>query len=78
MRCFGKRTRVADSHDRDANQEISYLLQRIENFDGVVILASNVRANIDLRAEAGKKLREWRRTPLRSCSRARRARVWTG
>jgi ATPase family protein associated with various cellular activities (AAA) len=44
---FGKRTKVDDSHDRFANQEISYLLQRIEDFDGVVILASNFKANID-------------------------------
>ena len=44
---FGKRTRVDDSHDRYANQEISFLLQRIEDFDGVVILASNFKANID-------------------------------
>jgi ATPase family protein associated with various cellular activities (AAA) len=44
---FGKRTRVEDSHDRYANQEISFLLQRIEDFDGVVILASNLRHNID-------------------------------
>lgn len=44
---FGKRTGVSDSHDRYANQEVSYLLQRIENFDGVVILASNLRHNID-------------------------------
>jgi SpoVK/Ycf46/Vps4 family AAA+-type ATPase len=44
---FGKRTRVEDSHDRYANQEISFLLQRIEDFDGVAILASNFRANID-------------------------------
>lgn len=44
---FGKRTRVDDSHDRFANQEISFLLQRIEDFDGVVILASNFKANID-------------------------------
>jgi hypothetical protein len=44
---FGKRTRVEDSHDRFANQEISFLLQRIEEFDGVAILASNFRANID-------------------------------
>ena len=44
---FGKRTRVEDSHDRYANQEVSFLLQRIEEFDGVVILASNFRANID-------------------------------
>ena len=44
---FGKRTRVEDSHDRYANQEVSFLLQRIEEFDGVVILASNLRNNID-------------------------------
>lgn len=44
---FGKRTRVDDSHDRYANQEISFLLQRIEEFAGVVILASNLKANID-------------------------------
>ncbi len=44
---FGKRTKVDDSHDRYANQEISYLLQRIEEFNGVVILASNLKANID-------------------------------
>jgi hypothetical protein len=44
---FGKRTKVNDSHDRYANQEISYLLQRIEEFDGVAILATNFKANID-------------------------------
>lgn len=44
---FGKRTRVADAHDRYANQEVSYLLQRVEDFAGVVILASNQKANID-------------------------------
>ncbi len=44
---FGKRTRVDDAHDRHANQEVSYLLQRIEDFAGVVILASNLRGNID-------------------------------
>lgn len=44
---FGKRTRVDDSHDRYANQEISFLLQRIEEFNGVVILASNLKTNID-------------------------------
>lgn len=44
---FGKRTKVEDSHDRYANQEVSYLLQRIEDFTGVVILASNLKANID-------------------------------
>lgn len=44
---FGKRTKVEDAHDRYANQEVSYLLQRIEEFPGVVILASNLKANID-------------------------------
>jgi len=44
---FGKRTKVGDSHDRYANQEISFLLQRIEEFAGVVILASNFKTNID-------------------------------
>lgn len=44
---FGKRTQVDNSHDRFANQEISFLLQRIEEFDGIVILASNLKTNID-------------------------------
>lgn len=44
---FGKRTGVRDAHDKYANQEISYLLQRIESYNGLVILASNFRNNID-------------------------------
>ncbi len=44
---FGKRTGVSDAHDRYANQEVSYLLQRIEEFPGVVVLASNYSSNID-------------------------------
>jgi len=44
---FGQRTRVDSAHDRYANQEVSYLLQRIEDFSGVVILSSNLRGNID-------------------------------
>jgi hypothetical protein len=44
---FGKRTQVENAHDRYANQEISFLLQRIEEFHGVVILASNFKTNID-------------------------------
>lgn len=44
---FGKRSEVKDAHDRYANIETSYLLQRIEEFDGLVILASNLRKNID-------------------------------
>jgi SpoVK/Ycf46/Vps4 family AAA+-type ATPase len=44
---FGKRSEVRDSHDRYANIEISYLLQRMEAYDGVTILATNMRANLD-------------------------------
>jgi hypothetical protein len=44
---FGKRGESKDAHDRYANQEVSFLLQRIETFDGIAILASNLRDNID-------------------------------
>ncbi|MDH3976498.1 MAG: ATP-binding protein [Deltaproteobacteria bacterium] len=44
---FGKRTNINDAHDRFANQEVSYLLQRVEDYEGVVILASNLKSNID-------------------------------
>lgn len=44
---FGKRSDVKDAHDRYANLEISYLLQKIEEYDGVVILATNLRQNLD-------------------------------
>lgn len=44
---FGKRTQTSSSNDRHANQEVSYLLQRIEDFPGVVILATNLKANLD-------------------------------
>lgn len=44
---FGKRASASSSNDRHSNQEIAYLLQRIEDFPGVVILATNLRANID-------------------------------
>ena len=44
---FGKRSEVKDAHDRYANIEINYLLQRIEEFEGLVILATNLRKNID-------------------------------
>lgn len=44
---FGKRTNVSDARDRYANQETSYLLQRIEDHNGLVILASNFKQNID-------------------------------
>lgn len=44
---FGKRTQVNTANDRFGNQEIGYLLQRIEDFPGVVVLATNLRENID-------------------------------
>ncbi len=44
---FGKRSEVKDAHDRYANIEVGYLLQRMESFDGVIILATNLRANLD-------------------------------
>jgi len=44
---FGKRTEVNDAHDRHANAQTNYLLQRIEDYDGIVILATNVRDNMD-------------------------------
>jgi len=44
---FGKRTAATSSNDRHGNQEIAYLLQRIEDFPGVIILASNLKGNLD-------------------------------
>jgi SpoVK/Ycf46/Vps4 family AAA+-type ATPase len=44
---FGKRSEVHDAHDRYANIETSYLLQRMEQYDGIAILATNLRANLD-------------------------------
>jgi hypothetical protein len=44
---FGKRTKVSDSHDRYANIETSYLLQRMEEYQGIVVLATNLRQNMD-------------------------------
>ncbi len=44
---FGKRSEVQDARDRYANVEVAYLLQRMERFDGVAILTTNLRANID-------------------------------
>ena len=45
---FGKRSEVRDAHDRFANQEVAYLLQRMEQFDGVTILATNLKGNLDV------------------------------
>jgi AAA+ superfamily predicted ATPase len=44
---FGKRSEVKDSHDRYANIEIGYLLQRMESYDGIAVLATNLRQNLD-------------------------------
>lgn len=44
---FGKRSEVKDSHDRNANVEVAYLLQQVEEYDGVCILATNLMGNID-------------------------------
>jgi SpoVK/Ycf46/Vps4 family AAA+-type ATPase len=44
---FGKRSEVKDSHDRYANIEIGYLLQKMEEQEGIVILATNLSKNID-------------------------------
>jgi adenylate kinase family enzyme len=44
---FGKRSGISSSHDKYANQEVSYLLQRVEDYPGLIILASNFKNNID-------------------------------
>ncbi|TDB98466.1 ATP-binding protein, partial [Micromonospora fluostatini] len=44
---FGKRSEVSDAHDRYANLESAYLLQRMESFDGIAVLTTNLRANLD-------------------------------
>lgn len=44
---FGKRTGIRDAHDKYANQEVSYLLQRIEDYNGLIIMATNMKSNID-------------------------------
>ena len=46
-RCFGKRTEVRDSHDRYANLEVGYLLQRMETFRGLAILTTNAKSALD-------------------------------
>jgi ATPase family associated with various cellular activities (AAA) len=44
---FGRRSEVKDSHDRYANLEVAYLLQRMENYRGLAILTTNLRSNVD-------------------------------
>jgi SpoVK/Ycf46/Vps4 family AAA+-type ATPase len=71
---FGKRTQTASAHDRYANQEVAYLLQRVEDFPGVVILATNLKANID---EAfGRRFQSMIFFPMPSP--AERLRLWQG
>ncbi len=65
---FGKRTDVKDAHDRYANVDIAYLLQRIEAYEGLVILATNLRDEDD-EANAAE---DWRRRLRRRVSFPRR------
>ncbi len=71
---FGKRTEIKDAHDRFANTDTNYLLQAIEQYPGVIIMASNKRANIDAgftrrlrfmiefpKPDAAQRLQLWRR-----------------
>jgi SpoVK/Ycf46/Vps4 family AAA+-type ATPase len=44
---FGRRSEVKDAHDRYANQEVSYLLQQMEEYEGVAVLATNLARNLD-------------------------------
>ena len=44
---FGKRSEIKDSHDKFANSSVSYILQRMEQYDGMIILATNLKSNID-------------------------------
>lgn len=44
---FGRRSEVRDAHDRYANIEVAYLLQRLETFEGLAVLSTNLRANVD-------------------------------
>jgi len=44
---FGKRSEVHDAHDRYANIEVAYLLQRMEQYEGISLLATNLRQNMD-------------------------------
>lgn len=69
---FGKRTAVSDAHDRYANQEVSYLLQRVEGYPGLVVLATNLKANLDQAF-----LRRFQSVvPFTKPGRAERERLW--
>lgn len=78
---FGKRTGITDAHDKYANQEIAYLLQRLEEYPGLVILASNMRNNVDeaftrrlqsiiyfAKPQPNERLRLWKNSFSTSCT----------
>jgi hypothetical protein len=71
---FGKRTEVKDAHDRYANVEVAYLLQRLEQFTGLVILTTNFRQNVD--AAFVRRLRFSIDFPLPDAE--ERLRIWEG
>ncbi|MFK7937380.1 MAG: ATP-binding protein [Saprospiraceae bacterium] len=69
---FGKRTQINSSNDRFANQEIAFLLQRIEDFSGIVIMAANQKSNID--AAFSRRFQSMIHFPLPD--RSQRLRLW--
>ncbi len=71
---FGTRTEVSDAHDRYANQEVSYLLTRVESHPGVIILTANLLANID--AAFQRRIAVMIEFP--APGRAERERIWRG
>jgi hypothetical protein len=71
---FGKRTEIKDAHDRYANIEVNYLLQRVEQYDGVVILSTNLQKNLD--ESFLRRLQEVVDFPMPD--QAQRERIWRG
>jgi hypothetical protein len=71
---FGKRSEVKDAHDRFANIEVAFLLQRMEDFSGLAILATNISRNID--AAFVRRLQHVVEFPFPDT--ARRERIWRG
>jgi SpoVK/Ycf46/Vps4 family AAA+-type ATPase len=69
---FGKRSEVKDSHDRYANIEVSYLLQRMESYKGLAILTTNMKGELD--PAFLRRLRFVVRFPFPDSS--QRARIW--
>lgn len=69
---FGKRSETNSSNDRHANQEVAYLLQRIEDFPGIIILATNLKDNID--AAFARRFQSIIHFPAPNAT--RRARLW--